>query len=104
MVPHVDKCPEPVCPCEPAPDLDIDREGRLRGAFAPYSEQVLVCTGRDDWVSKVEDEERFGGDVIRGLKEGFGLGGKFRDVSFDYFFSYPDPVPSVRQCSLKDLV
>lgn len=80
-VPHIDTCPAPQCACKPTPDLDIDREGNLRGAFVPYKEQVLVCTGRDDWVSKVEEEEGAAGDVVRGLKGGLGRGGKFCDVS-----------------------
>lgn len=82
IVPHVGACPEPSCACEPPPPgLDIDRKSRLRGVFVPYKEQVLVCSGQDDWVSKVEEEEGAAGDLVRGLKGGFGRGGRFSDVS-----------------------
>lgn len=83
VVPHVGSCPEPSCACEPPPPgLEIDRESRLRGVFVPYKEQVLVCSGRADWASKVEEEEGVVGDVVRALKGMFGKGGQFRDVSF----------------------
>lgn len=81
VVPHIQTCPSPSCECGPQPELEIDREGNLRGAFVPYKEQVLVCSGRDDWASRIEDEEGVLGGVVGGLKGGFGRGGQFCDVS-----------------------
>lgn len=87
-VPHVGACPEPSCPCEPPPELDIDRKGVLRGLFVPYNEHVLVCTGRDDWVSRVEDEEGVAGDVVRRLKGDLGRKGQFHNVSLPPWLLY----------------
>ena len=81
LAPHIDACPSPTCACAPMPELDIDRKSKMRGVFVPYKEQVLVCSGRDDWTSKIEEEEGPAGDVVRGLKGGFGRGGQFCDVS-----------------------
>lgn len=81
IVPHINECPSPSCECGPQPQLEIDRTGNLRGAFVPYKEQVLVCSGRDDWTSRIEDEEGVLGGVVGGLKGGFGRGGEFSDVS-----------------------
>ncbi|KAG6030141.1 hypothetical protein E4U40_000100 [Claviceps sp. LM458 group G5] len=48
--------------------LEIDHTSRLNGVIASYSEHVLVCTGQDDWASKIEDEN--GGDnLVANLKE-----------------------------------
>ena len=80
--PVIESCPSPTCQCSPAPaDLDIDREQSLNGTMAAYSEQVLVCTGREDWKSKIEDEEGEHGDFVRQLRTLLGRGGKFCDVS-----------------------
>lgn len=38
-----------------------------------------MCTGRDDWPSKIE-EERGGDNLAADLKELFGRGGTFSDV------------------------
>ena len=44
-----------------------------------YAEQVLVCTGEDDWPSRIEEES--GGDNLAAdLKELFGRGGVYSDV------------------------
>lgn len=77
--PVVDTCPSPTCACRPAPDgLDIDRAHPLNGTMAAYAEQVLVSTGRDDWPSRIEEEQ----DALfaRELKGLLGRGGKFLDV------------------------
>ena len=80
--PVIESCPSPTCPCRPAPaDLDIDREQSLNGTMAAYSEQVLVCTGREDWKSRIEDEEGEHGELVRQLRALLGRGGKFCDVS-----------------------
>ncbi|KAF2648591.1 hypothetical protein K491DRAFT_549835, partial [Lophiostoma macrostomum CBS 122681] len=61
------------------PDLDIDRKTPLLHTMAPYSEHVLVCTGREDWSSRIEDEEGVEGDFVRGLKGVVGKGGGLFD-------------------------
>jgi len=89
--PTVEECPAPMCECSPVPDLEIDRKGKLAGVFVPYVEQVLVCTGRDDWASRVEEDEGVdgGGEVLRGFKRLFGRGGKFADVINSLLFQTP---------------
>ncbi|KAG5960071.1 hypothetical protein E4U57_000305 [Claviceps arundinis] len=42
--------------------LEIDHTSRLNGVIARYSEHVIVCTGQDDWASKIENEN--GGDNL----------------------------------------
>lgn len=59
--------------------LDIDHDKPLNGVITGYSEHVLVCTGQDDWVSKIE-EENGGDNLAADLKELFGRGGTFTDV------------------------
>ena len=77
----IESCPSPTCLCRPAPaGLDIDHEQSLNGTMAAYSEQVLVCTGREDWKSKIEDEGEHG-DFVRQLRALLSRGGKFCDVS-----------------------
>ena len=62
----VAKCPEPTCDCQATPPgLDIDHDGKM--SFSPYREHILVCTGQDDWVSKIELDTR-AGPVTRHLK------------------------------------
>lgn len=64
-------------------DLPLDREGPLKGAIAGYAEHVLVCTGNADWPSRIEDDN--GGDCLAAdLKELFGRGGTYSDVSIFY--------------------
>jgi hypothetical protein len=62
------------------PDLDIDHKTPLLNTMAAYTEQVVVCTGKDDWTSRVEDEPGSGGDFIRGIKSEIGKGGPAFDV------------------------
>jgi hypothetical protein len=47
--------------------------------MAPYAEQVLICTGKDDWLSKIEDENS-GDNLAADLKELLGRGGMYADV------------------------
>ncbi|PTB69557.1 Sucraseferredoxin-like protein [Trichoderma citrinoviride] len=58
--------------------LEIDRENPLNGVIAGYAEHVVVCTGKDDWPSKIEDENS-GDNLAADLKELFGRGGKYTD-------------------------
>lgn len=80
----VDTCPEPTCGCAATPampeGLPLDREGPMKGAIAGYAEQVLVCTGHNHWPSRIE-EESSGDNLAADLKELFGRGGTYSDVS-----------------------
>lgn len=60
--------------------LDIDFKSNLNGVISGYADQVLVCTGRDDWTSRIEDECD-GDNLAADLKELFGRGGRYSDVS-----------------------
>ena len=60
--------------------FEIDQKGKLNGLISNYSEQVLVCTGKDDWPSRIE-EDNSGDNLAADLKELFGRGGVYSDVS-----------------------
>lgn len=78
--PTVSTCPSPTCECAATPaGLDIDHKSPLNGVITGYAEQVLVCTGRDDWMSKIE-EDNGGDNLAADLKELFGRGGTYSDV------------------------
>lgn len=62
------------------PGLDIDRKSPLLNTMAAYSEQVIVCTGKDDWTSRIEDEQSDAGDFVRGVKGLIGRDGEAFDV------------------------
>ncbi|KAI9835239.1 MAG: hypothetical protein M1837_003877 [Sclerophora amabilis] len=57
--------------------LEIDYEKPLNGSMAAYAQQLLICTGKDDWPSKIEEGED--GVIAKGLSELLGRGGKFSD-------------------------
>lgn len=82
--PTVPACPTPTCECAATPampdGLDIDHKGKLNGLISNYSEQVLICTGKDDWPSRIE-EDNSGDNLAADLKELFGRGGVYSDVS-----------------------
>jgi (2Fe-2S) ferredoxin len=59
--------------------LEIDHEKNLNGTMAAYAEQVLICTGKDDWMSRIE-EENAGDNLAADIKELLGRGGVYRDV------------------------
>jgi hypothetical protein len=59
--------------------LAIDHSKPLNGTMAPYAEQVLICTGKDDWSSRIE-EENAGDNLAADLKELVGRGGMYSDV------------------------
>lgn len=78
--PSIEKCPSPTCQCrETPPGLDIEREQSLNGSMAAYAEQVLVSTGRSDWVSRIEEDAD--AHFIRQMKGFIGPKGKYSDVS-----------------------
>ncbi|KAK2032096.1 hypothetical protein LX32DRAFT_636687 [Colletotrichum zoysiae] len=78
----VPTCPSPTCECAATPampdGLEIDRKAPLNGVMSAYAEQVLVCTGKDDWASRIE-EENSGDNLAADLKELFGRGGTYSD-------------------------
>jgi len=45
-----------------------------------YAQHVLISTGKDDWSSRIEDEEGSAGDFVRGIKGVIGKGGEGFDV------------------------
>ena len=59
--------------------LEIDRAKKLNGTMAAYAEQVLICTGKDDWPSRIE-EENSGDNLAADIKELLGRGGVYSDV------------------------
>lgn len=78
--PTVPTCPSPTCGCADTPaGLDIDHKSPLNGVMTGYAEHVLVCTGQDDWASRIE-EENGGDNLAADLKELFGRGGEYTDV------------------------
>ncbi|KAF2836901.1 sucrose cleavage family protein [Patellaria atrata CBS 101060] len=78
--PVIKTCPSPTCECRPMPTgLDIDREQDLNGTMAAYGEHVLISTGKDDWKSRIEDEEIGPGELAREMKKLLGRGGPHSD-------------------------
>lgn len=59
----------------------IDHSNQLNGTMAPYAEQVIICTGQDDWRSKIEDENQ-GDNLAADIKKLVGPRprGEFHDV------------------------
>jgi hypothetical protein len=59
--------------------LEIDHSKPLNGTMASYADQVLICTGKEDWTSRIEDEN--GGDnLAANIKNLLGRGGIYSDV------------------------
>ena len=85
-------CPEPSCSCPPTPTmpkgLPIDHEHALNGSMAAYAQQLLICTGQDNWTSRIEDDGqgKGWGRLARGMKKLIGRGGRYADV---YLFLLP---------------
>ncbi|PQE12115.1 hypothetical protein CJF31_00000275 [Rutstroemia sp. NJR-2017a BVV2] len=77
------KCPSPTCACADSPEmpegLEIDHSKPLNGTMAAYAEQVLICTGKPDWPSRIE-EENSGDNLAADIKELMGRG--VTNVSF----------------------
>jgi hypothetical protein len=59
--------------------LEIDNTKPLNGTMAAYAEQVLICTGKVDWASRIE-EENSGDNLAADIKELMGRGGIYSDV------------------------
>ncbi|KAI9149424.1 Altered inheritance of mitochondria protein [Paramyrothecium foliicola] len=106
--PTVPTCPSPSCGCADTPTmsegLEIDHKSPLNGVITGYSEHVLVCTGQDDWTSKIE-EENSGDNLAADLKELLGRGGQLSDpfhnvsVLNSSFPSSISPRPEVQSTS-----
>jgi hypothetical protein len=78
-VPVIESCPVPTCQCRQMPEgLQIEQEQNINGSMPAYAQQVLVSTGRNNWASKIEDDE--GNPVARRLKSFLGRGGKYSNV------------------------
>ena len=45
-----------------------------------YAEQVLISTGKEDWTSRIEDDDE-GGAFVRHIKGFLGKDGKYSNVS-----------------------
>lgn len=77
-------CPEATCECSETPSMPeeypIDHKGNINGLISNYAQQVLICTGKDDWSSRIEDDND-GDNLAADLKELVGRGGMFSDVS-----------------------
>jgi hypothetical protein len=59
--------------------FEIDHSKKLNGTMAAFSEQVLICTGKDDWESNIVDENA-GDNLAADIKELVGRGGIYADV------------------------
>ncbi|MCJ1381043.1 hypothetical protein MMC17_004152 [Xylographa soralifera] len=78
LYPTVDVCPSPSCDCTPTPaGLDINYKLPLAGTKPPYAQHIVICTGRDDWSSRIEDEE--GPNLAKELKTLLGPKGQFHN-------------------------
>lgn len=60
------------------PNLDIDRTTSLNGTMAPYSQHLVISTGRSDWSSRIEVDPY--ATLARELKRLMSRGGKYADV------------------------
>jgi hypothetical protein len=60
--------------------FEIDRKAPLNGLISNYAQHVLICTGKDDWPSRIE-EDNSGDNLTADLRELIGRGGVYSDVS-----------------------
>lgn len=60
--------------------LPIDHTTKLNGLISNYAQQVLICTGKDDWPSKIVDEND-GDNLAAELGRLMGKKGIYSDVS-----------------------
>ncbi|QSZ35817.1 hypothetical protein DSL72_006939 [Monilinia vaccinii-corymbosi] len=66
--------------------------------MAAYAEQVLICTGKPDWPSRIE-EDHSGDNLAADIKELIGRGGRYSDPYNNILItnaSFPSTVPSHR--------
>lgn len=96
--PTTPTCPSPTCSCAPTPTLpegfEIDRKTKINGLISNYAQHVLICTGKDDWPSRIEDDNS-GDNLAADLRELVGRGGKFSDVcSLLHFYFFWSRMPN----------
>lgn len=60
--------------------FEIDHKTNINGLISNYAQHVLVCTGKLDWPSRIEDDNS-GDNLAADLRELVGRGGTFSDVS-----------------------
>ena len=78
----IDTCPSLSCSCLPMPeDLDIDYTAPLAGTVPSYSRHLVFATGKRDWTSRIEDENR-GANIAKILKDLVGPRGRLYNVCF----------------------
>ncbi|KAL2264306.1 hypothetical protein VTK26DRAFT_7911 [Humicola hyalothermophila] len=58
--------------------MEIDHTSPLSGVITNYAQHVLICTGKDDWPSRIE-EDHGGDNLAADLRELVGRGGKYSD-------------------------
>lgn len=63
--------------------LDIDHSSPLDGTMAPYDSHLIIRTGRNDWPSRIEEDE--GLPLVQGLKRLLTRGGKYVNVGSHLF-------------------
>ncbi|KAJ4302144.1 Altered inheritance of mitochondria protein 32 [Collariella sp. IMI 366227] len=61
--------------------FDIDHKAPLNGLISNYAQHVLICTGKDDWPSRIE-EDNSGDNLAADLRELVGPKGKFNDFKY----------------------
>ncbi|KAK4159354.1 Sucrase/ferredoxin-like-domain-containing protein [Cladorrhinum sp. PSN259] len=80
--PTIPTCPSPTCSCAPTPEFppgfEIDRKTNINGLISNYAQHVLVCTGKDNWPSRIEDDNS-GDNLAADLRELVGRGGQYSD-------------------------
>ncbi|KAK4152950.1 hypothetical protein C8A00DRAFT_44082 [Chaetomidium leptoderma] len=102
--PTTPTCPAPSCPCAPTPEFppgfEIDHKAPLNGLISNYAQHVLVCTGRDDWPSRIEEDNE-GDNLAARLRELSGPRGKYSDpfhnisiLNSSFPSSSPPPPPA----------
>ena len=72
-------CPPSTCACAATPDLEIDRTKPLINTVPRHSKHLIVHTGRDDWASRIEDDEGKP-NIAKELKALLGPKGEFYEV------------------------
>ena len=79
-IPLISKCPSPTC-CHTAmpTGLNIDYQKPIRGAMPLYHRHIVINTGREDWNSRIE-EEQAGDNVAKKLKDMLGPGRQYYNV------------------------
>ncbi|KAK4227084.1 altered inheritance of mitochondria protein 32 [Podospora fimiseda] len=80
--PTIPTCPSPTCSCAPTPEFpkgfEIDHKTNINGLIPTYAQHVLICTGKDDWPSRIEDKNS-GDNLAADIRELLGRGGKYND-------------------------